>query len=927
MKSSTTDQSGRVSTGDCSNTRCSRPKPGEAGRCLNCQALLVGVLVRHRYRVHQTVGKGGFGITYLVDDQDCFNEERILKELCPKPSSGDNTADDEDLNVTAERLFKREAKVLLNLQHSGIPKLYAYFIDKDYSYLVQDFIPGQTLSEELEERSRVFNEQEAVDMLNEITDILEYLHTRTPPIVHRDIKPQNLMRHSSGKLLLIDFGAVCQAASNAGSSQTLIGSPGYAPPEQIFGRPVPQSDLYAAGATVLRLITGVPPSQLFNNKTQRMEWESRAKVSTQFAALINALLVQDVKKRLISAAELKRRLQSLNTDPVAQVRSSGSRIPIVSVPQSASSKATPDAPITRIYLDASQQMENLDYIKSTSADETGDLKEKPLIFLMRRFYNQKMTGLFTCINETGTKSIHFDQGTIVFASSTVEAERLGEMLIRSGRISLDDFDRASRIMKVRSVRLGSALIEIGQITPDELKSLIVMQVSNIIYSIFDWTAGQYEVRLKFISEEPIKISLSTADIIFEGLRRMENIDLVKNWLGDFTRKLTTTTDPLLLYQTVNLKPQEAFIVSRIDSIMSIEEILSLGGLPEAETLKTLCGLLAVGILEWVDADSKLSRPAVVVANILTGPQPLPSNFDIQTAAAFCYEVENTLRSIDSNNHYAVLGIERGASDEEIREAYSQMAKKFHPDRHAQLANYRSLRAELEKIFNRISEAFRVLSDSSARSEHDHELRSTGKTRIPRLSDQQRKSSEKENHEAQPKRGQEWPNVSPNPAPSLPRAQRAPTPQPTQQRPDDGGKNQHQGIALSGQPMFTDLHINNRDVRVTAQNWFQKGIEYYNLQQFAPACRAFQAAAIAAPNVPEYRIYLARSLTMMKSYSTEAEQEFYKAIELDPRNVDYYIEFGIFYQKINMDRQADEMFEKALEIQPDNPVALRAKRPR
>src|SRR5262249_61402439 len=128
-------------------------------------------------------------------------------------------------------------------------------------------LPGRTLLEEIEARNRVFNEMEARALLEELADILEYLHTRVPPIVHRDIKPQNLMRHESGRLLLIDFGAVCQAASHIGMSQTLIGSPRYAPPQQIFGPPLPQSDLYAAGATLLRPITGGPPSQLFHNNT------------------------------------------------------------------------------------------------------------------------------------------------------------------------------------------------------------------------------------------------------------------------------------------------------------------------------------------------------------------------------------------------------------------------------------------------------------------------------------------------------------------------------------------------------------------------------------------------------------------------------------------------------------------------------------
>jgi serine/threonine protein kinase len=736
----------------CSNPNCTEPKSGADGRCQSCQALMIGVLVRRRFEIQQMIGRGGFGTTYLVSDQDCLNEPRILKELRAEVVSEETEEDIEEMNAAAQRLFKREAQVLLNLEHPGIPKLYAYFSEKDYSYLVQDFIPGCTLLEEVEERNRVLTEHEARALLVEIADILEYLHSRTPPIVHRDIKPQNLMRHSSGKLLLIDFGAVCQAVSNPSLHQTLIGSPGYAPPEQIFGRPVPQSDLYAAGATVVRLITGVPPSQLFNNKTQRMEWESRIKASPQFIALINDLLIQDSKKRLGSATELKLRLQKFDIEPVTEITRTlpkSEQFEVMIMPESPKPQPAPanqNTPPRMAYEEAKAYHNSLLSSNAEPPNEIGKLEEIPVLFLLRRFYREHLSGLLTCTQNNVIKAIHFNQGAVVFANSSLEEERLGEMLLRSGQIGTADFENATSIMKSRGIRFGSALVEMGTVTPDELRPLIIAQVSNIIYSLFDWTSGRYEVRKNIPSDESIKISLSTADIIFEGLRRLKNIELVKNWLGNFKRKLCTTTDPLLLYQAISLNPKEAFIVSRIESVMSIEEILSLGGLPEAETLKTLCGLLAVGILEWVDSSSeKIKKPPVAVAKVLSASQSLPSDFDIQTAATFCYEVENLLRGINNANYYALLGIERSATEEELREAYAKMAKKFHPDRHTQLANYNfSLRAELEKIFAHLSEAFRVLSDPISRGEYDSIFRSSGKIKIPSTDTGQRRSRTSEN---------------------------------------------------------------------------------------------------------------------------------------------------------------------------------------
>jgi hypothetical protein len=233
------------------------------------------------------------------------------------------------------------------------------------------------------------------------------------------------------------------------------------------------------------------------------------------------------------------------------------------------------------------------------------------------------------------------------------------------------------------------------------------------------------------------------------------MDLIKTWLGKFNQKFTITTDPLLLYQAVSLNPKEAFIASRIHSTMSIEEILSLGGLSEAETLKTICGLVALGIVEPVEQskiykknikEAKESRTSAAgkakqaEASAQSASKGSKSpDFNFQSAAAFCYEVENTLRMTEHANYYAVLGIERGTTTEEVKQAYKRLYNKFHPDRNAQLANYNiSLRSELEKLSARIEEAYRVLSDPKARSVYDSNFRTSGKIKIPSVLNDKRR---------------------------------------------------------------------------------------------------------------------------------------------------------------------------------------------
>lgn len=295
----------------CSNPKCAQVVLVGSRRCPRCEALSVGTLLRHRYLIEKMVGKGGFGTTYLVKDVDCFDEHRILKEL----SLNVKVEDPEELKDMGERLFKREAQVLLNLHHSGIPRLYAYFSEEDFSYLVQDFIPGQTLSEELKKRKVAYSQEEAIVVLSTVADILDYLHSHNPPIIHRDIKPHNLMRHQDGRIMLIDFGAVCHAVANPEANNTVIGSLGYAPPEQFLGQTLPQSDLYALGASTIYLLTGIPPKLLLSNSFDKLDKELNGKIRPELYTILKDLVNPDIRNRLPDTATLKKRLQEL-TNPV-----------------------------------------------------------------------------------------------------------------------------------------------------------------------------------------------------------------------------------------------------------------------------------------------------------------------------------------------------------------------------------------------------------------------------------------------------------------------------------------------------------------------------------------------------------------------------------------------------------------------------------
>lgn len=292
----------------CIFTNCPAPDKVERGRCLGCNSLVLGEKVGDRYVVWEVKGVTKYSITYLVTDSKSGDEERLLKEL--QPISEDDPDYRSKSRATVERLFQREASVLMGLVHPGIPRLYSVFEDGSYWYLVQEYIPGKSLFELSETTPEPIQESEARFVLRELAVILHYIHSQEPPVIHRDIKPSNLLRSDKDhRLLLTNFGSL--SLGDQKSNRTVVGSAGYAPPEQLLGVAVPQSDLFAAGATMLRLMTKMHPSKLYIPSERRFDWQSQAQVTPSFAEVINGLLAHDLAGRTSSAEVLLEQLDML----------------------------------------------------------------------------------------------------------------------------------------------------------------------------------------------------------------------------------------------------------------------------------------------------------------------------------------------------------------------------------------------------------------------------------------------------------------------------------------------------------------------------------------------------------------------------------------------------------------------------------------
>ncbi|MDJ0600201.1 MAG: serine/threonine-protein kinase [Crocosphaera sp.] len=262
-------------------------------------------ILADKYQLKQRLGHTATGHqTWLAIDR-VTQENVTLKLLAFSPQ----------MQWDELKLFEREANVLQSLEHNRIPKYRDYFdIDKElgggvaWFGLVQDYIPGSSL-QELLERGKIFTEEETYNIAVEILEILIYLHKLNPLVIHRDIKPSNLILGEDNHIYLIDFGAVQAQGAMTGVTFTVVGSSGYAPLEQFWGRAIPASDIYALGATLIHLLTGISPVDL-PHKDSQIQFSDKVNIANYFVYWLEKATNIAIEKRFSTAKEALESLQN-----------------------------------------------------------------------------------------------------------------------------------------------------------------------------------------------------------------------------------------------------------------------------------------------------------------------------------------------------------------------------------------------------------------------------------------------------------------------------------------------------------------------------------------------------------------------------------------------------------------------------------------
>lgn len=294
----------------CLNPHCQKPQqnPSDAKFCHSCGK---EIILGGRYRAIELLGAGGFGRTFLATDEKNSQRTRcVIKQFFPQDQGFVN-------KLKAAELFQQEAVRLEILgKHPQIPQLLAHFEQEKQQYLVQEFVEGRNLAQELAETGP-FNEIKIRKLLNDLLPVLQFVHSNQ--LIHRDIKPENIIRRRSDKqLVLVDFGAAKLVdKSSLQKTNTIIGTAAYTAPEQLRGKANFASDIYSLGVTCVHLLTQMSPFDLFDNRDGNWAWRDYAGqlISEQLGQVLDKMLEPALNRRYLSTAQVIKALNPSFSQP------------------------------------------------------------------------------------------------------------------------------------------------------------------------------------------------------------------------------------------------------------------------------------------------------------------------------------------------------------------------------------------------------------------------------------------------------------------------------------------------------------------------------------------------------------------------------------------------------------------------------------
>lgn len=365
----------------------------------------------------------------------------------------------------------------------------------------------------------------------------------------------------------------------------------------------------------------------------------------------------------------------------------------------------------------------------------GTLAEGVLPTVLQSIYVGKQTGILHVSREDTRRSLFFRDGALVHAGSNVREERLGETLVVLGFLKPEDLKRATEAVVRENKRLGHAVRDLGLLDQERVEAALTEHARMVLERILAAHEGHYEFEAKSrdtTAADEFKLKVTTGEIVLDAVRRVEDPDVVRYALGDIDRILGLSSDPALRFQNIALTPTDGFVLSRVDGGLSAREVIQATPLEVDDTQRSLFGLLCTGVVEYLALPPK-PKPAVRMPRQrpVAPPPPDPAAEPTPEQRAHRAEMDARRQEISERfeklkgaTHFDVLGIPRTANEAQVKTAYFNLAKRFHPDTRHDPA-LADLRDQMDAIFIRLGQAFEVLRNARTRLSYEATLPSHG----------------------------------------------------------------------------------------------------------------------------------------------------------------------------------------------------------
>ena len=525
----------------------------------------------------------------------------------------------------------------------------------------------------------------------------------------------------------------------------------------------------------------------------------------------------------------------------------------------------------------------------------GQLGEKLVPDLIREIAQKSSSGLLRLSHGKAIKAIFFDSGAPTFAISNLTNEQLEHKLTREELVTVEQLERA-KAQAGKAHRLGPTLVEMGLLEDGQMRTLVCDQVMGIILSVFEWMQGDYSFDERIRAAHEVTLSLSAADALLQGARHAAEISEVADAIVPPDSVVLRPKTSGLRADSGVLIPLESYILSRIESPTSVNEVGAMSGLGEADAHRAVCALVAAGFLKVLDRDKEddEDRAAREAEDSLERVRE-----DVMRKLHFCA----------SADYYDVLGVTRHATTAEIKAAYYHLAKKYHPDRYHQLDSG-DLRNKLEALFASITQAYDVLSQPAQRAGYDEKLRrgsgSLAQT-LPRTS----------------------PLSGPEPGVKEPRAsdvERTPSGdlKPSNGQPGDTDSSPQTHGESPGAEAIPGASISGPQLPPAqrAEHYYQQGRARFERKEYHAAVHLLREAIKLDPSRAPYHYHLGLALIRNPRTRRDAELHLSRAAELEPYNAQIRVKLGLLYKEAGLAKKADNYFREALQMDPDNRVAQR-----